>query len=185
MKKNTQKENSHDTKFTWFTTRATSTQLQRSFTIKQGDYKGGMKTLSQTQTPNTFNKLFVLKNNTREICSLFFLSRSTYRRTTLRKSLLLVLLLLLPNVAGLATVPTFQLSPQFGFTSTFSSNIPIVTLVWIYFYLFWILICPDYSFCLFLYLLSQGLRQSQNMRFHLHLSYEPPRLESNLEYHYI
>ena len=27
-------KNSHDTKFTWFTTRATSTELQRSFTIK-------------------------------------------------------------------------------------------------------------------------------------------------------
>jgi hypothetical protein len=28
------KKNSHDTKFTWFTTWATSTELQRSFTIK-------------------------------------------------------------------------------------------------------------------------------------------------------
>ena len=34
MEKNTQKKNSHDTKFTWFTTRATSTELQQSFTIK-------------------------------------------------------------------------------------------------------------------------------------------------------
>ena len=65
-------KNSHDTKFTWFITWATSTELQRSFTIKQGDYKGGMKTLSQTQTPNTPYKLFVLKNNNREIFSLFF-----------------------------------------------------------------------------------------------------------------
>jgi hypothetical protein len=54
-----------------------------------------MKTLSQTQTPNTPNKLFVLKNNNREIFSLFCLSRSTYRRTILKKSLLLFLLLLI------------------------------------------------------------------------------------------
>ena len=43
-----------------------------------------MKTLSQTQIPNTLNKLFVLKNNNREIFSLFFFSHSTYRRTTLK-----------------------------------------------------------------------------------------------------
>ena len=54
-----------------------------------------MKTLLQTQTPNTPNKLFILKNKTKEIFSLFFLSRNTYRRTILRKSLLLFLLLLL------------------------------------------------------------------------------------------
>jgi hypothetical protein len=34
--------------------------------------------------PKYPNKLFVLKNNNREIFSLFFLSRSTYRRTTLK-----------------------------------------------------------------------------------------------------
>jgi hypothetical protein len=45
--------------------------------------------------PKYPNKLFVLKNNNREIFSLFFLSRSTYRRTTLKISSLFLLLLLI------------------------------------------------------------------------------------------
>ena len=42
---------------------------------------------------------------------------------------------------------------------------------------------PDFNFCHVLYPLSQGLRQNQILRFHLHLFYKSPRLELDLVCH--